>query len=108
MTIQEKVLIALQGKDGKEFMSHELVEIVKARFSDVNRGNFQPSDFCYNMTNKGIGLDFPFPLFEYTTSGLYKFLGRDYPYTGKVLWKDMLLGEWLNGTYRQIANTNDL
>lgn len=53
-----------------------------------NRGSIIPSDYCYNLTNKGKINDpilAKFNIFEWISRGKYKYLGENYPYTGLII-----------------------
>ena len=107
MTISEKIVSCFQSKQEQSFTSIEVVDMVLTRFPDTNRGSIMPADYCYNKTNKGNNFEFPFPLFEYE-NGIYKYLGPDFPYTGKAYWKGILIGEWIEGSYKLLHNSSDL
>lgn len=108
MTITEKILAVVKGNEGKVFSRDEIIEAVVISFPGTNKGSVIPSDYCYNKTNKGNGFGFPFPLFEYYDGGTYKYLGVDFPYTGKAFWKGSIIGEWTNGEYQQLMSDKEL
>lgn len=73
-----------------------------------------PSDYCYNTTNAGVDFsDRSRRLFEKIGHGTYRYLGPDYPYSGKVTRTDRngkttLFGIWDNGTFTPVeSDCND-
>lgn len=100
MPVEEKVLETFQGKDGKEFWRKEIVELVIKKFPDTNKSSIMPSDYCYNITNNGI--KFNFHVFKWLSRGKYKYLGQHLKYSGKVYWKGLEYGVWVNGVFRKI------
>ena len=101
MTIYEQIKEVMKGKDGMVFTSKDIRDELKNRFG-TNVRSVLPSDFCYNRLNKGIGFEENNRLFEYV-EGKYKYLGENYPYTGKIYHKpygsetETLVGYWVNG-----------
>ncbi len=66
-----------------------------------------PSDHCYNRTNNGIPMENA-PMFLHEQSGLYRFVGLNYPYTGPLYHcpKDgppQKVGEWVEGKLQYLA-----
>jgi hypothetical protein len=49
-------------------------------------GSVLPTDRCYNRTNNGIPLDNS-PMFIYEGPGLFRHVGLNHPYTGRVYHK---------------------
>lgn len=47
-------------------------------------GSYIPSDYCYNIANKGIDYDKQPHYFIALEVGKYKYVGKDYIYTGEV------------------------
>lgn len=104
MTIYEQIKKVMEGKNGMEFTSEEIKSAVTSKFG-ANPTSVIPSDFCYNRTNNGINPREDNRLFEYLETGLYKYLGENYPYTGKIFHKpqggeEKVVGEWNNGTVK--------
>lgn len=88
MTIIEKVRDTFANcKKGTIFSTSEIIDLVMLKYG-VNRGSIIPSDYCYNLTNKG-KIDNPiladFKIFEWISRGKYKYLGENYPYTGLII-----------------------
>lgn len=88
MTIIDKVRDTFLGCEvGSIFTRREIVDMVRTKHG-INEGSIIPSDYCYNLTNKGKAayneLD-KFKIFEWVSRGKYKFLGENYPYSGPVL-----------------------
>jgi predicted transport protein len=97
INIFQKFLDVLNGHEGKTFSRSEIINLICLRFPGTNQTSLIPSDYCYNLINKGIA--FQNHIFEQTELGKYKYLGEHYPYTGKVYWskKRNPVGVWLNG-----------
>lgn len=74
-------------KKGTIFSTREIIDKVILKHGG-NRGSIIPSDYCYNLTNKG-KTDDPilaeFKMFEWISRGKYKYLGENYPYTGLIV-----------------------
>lgn len=71
------IINSFENKIGQEFSTQEIKKI-------LNEENIYPSDYCYNSYNK----DFKdIYLFEKIKNGLFKYLGKNYPYTGEIYWK---------------------
>lgn len=86
---------------GTEFSRSEIVGLVSEKFGR-NPDSVIPSDYCYNRLNSGINYEKYLHLFEYTDRNTYKYLGVDYPYTGKIYHKpkggcEICVGEWVDG-----------
>jgi len=71
---------------GNIYSRSEIIYMVKTKYG-VNEGSIIPSDYCYNLTNKGktddASLD-KFKIFEWISRGKYRYLGENYPYVGPV------------------------
>lgn len=84
-----------------EFTRSEIVNLVNSKFG-CNPTSVIPSDYCYNRLNNGINYDKYLHLFEYTDTKTYRYLGLDYPYTGKIVHKpkggyEIVVGELKDG-----------
>lgn len=79
MTVLDKVRQTFRNVEiGTEFTTAEIKQMVATRFN-VNPGSVIPSDYCYNMTNKGkIGSLVTFNIFIQVKHGLYKYVGEHY------------------------------
>lgn len=88
MTIIEKVRETFSKcEPGTIFTRSEIINMVKTKYS-VNEGSIIPSDYCYNLVNKGKLADASlekFKIFEWLSRGKYKYLGENYPYTGAII-----------------------
>lgn len=69
----------------------ELVEQV-ARECGCAKSSVIPSDHCYNRTNKGLR-NYHIKLFLHEEEGLYRFVGRNYPYDGVVVHRPRRKGQ---------------
>jgi hypothetical protein len=55
--------------------------------SGCSWGSVIPSDHCYNLVNRSwFSRSDPFFMFE--GEGEYRFVGRDYSYTGPITWRE--------------------
>ena len=65
---------------GTEFTTAEIKQMVSSKFK-TNPGSVIPSDYSYNMKNKGkTGTLETFNLFFQIKRGLYKYVGENYKY----------------------------
>ncbi len=85
-----------------EFTRSEIVNLVVSKYG-CNPTSVIPSDYCYNRLNNGINYEKYLHLFEYTDTKKYRFLGLNYPYTGKIIHKprggyEIVVGELKDGT----------
>ena len=71
---------------GSEFSYSEIVKLVTSKYG-CNPASVIPSDYCYNRLNNGINYEKQLHLFEYIDVKTYRYLGLDYPYTGKIFHK---------------------
>lgn len=83
------------------FTRSEIVDLVTSKFG-CNSSSVIPSDYCYNRLNNGINYERYLHLFEYTDEKQYRYLGMDYPYTGKIIHKpkggyEIVVGELQDG-----------
>lgn len=92
---------------GTLFSTSEILHILYTEHG-INPANTHPSDHSYNQTNIGNLAYAPVGkllIFERIGRAKYKYLGRNYPYTGKVYRypkgtkEEVLVGEWKNGTF---------
>jgi len=92
---------------GTLFTRNEIVQLIHVKYG-INKASIIPSGYCYNITNLGKQADKEmnrFYNFEYVSRGKYKYLGKNYPYSGNVYHKPKwtgkaeIVGEWKNGTY---------
>lgn len=92
-------MISLFGENSnKVFTCKEIIDKVLETYPGTNPTSVIPSDYCYNITNKGI--PFKTHLFESLGSGNYKCIGKNYLFNRDVLWKGEKVGEWVNGVYK--------
>ncbi len=101
-TIYEKIIEALEKNFQKEevFFGSDLKSILASEY-EINPGSILLTDYCYNRYNEGIVFDKH--LFEYLERNKFKYLGENYPYSGKVFHKpkrsqvEHIVGEWVKG-----------
>jgi hypothetical protein len=94
-TIFQKFLNVFEGQEGEEFSRSGIIDRIVEEYPGTNRTSLIPSDYCYNITNKGI--PFQQHIFEYLGQDRYKYLGQNYRYTGLIYWKGEVVGEWSGG-----------
>lgn len=87
LTITEIVKDTFAGRaHGTKFTTRKIIETAQKKYS-VNATSVIPSDYCYNMDNKGKE-DNPtlatFKIFEPESRGRYLYRGENYPYAGPV------------------------
>ena len=85
--VWDKICNIFSDEVGKEFTTAEIIDLVVERYPDTNKTSVIPSDYCYNMTNKGIDYKKHKHIFEQLERGHYKVLGTGYDYVGPVFWK---------------------
>ncbi len=107
MKIFNQIIEICKDKKGEILTSKQIKNMLKLKFN-TNLSSIIPSDYCYNRTNKGI--NFNQHLFIKINRKEYKYLGENYPYTGRIYWKpkqetnDLFVGEWENGKYTFFQN----
>lgn len=98
-TYPEKMQSVFGKGNGEEVTREEIISAVLSRYPGSKAGSIIPTDYCYNMINKDPA-SFRVHLFEAMDSGRFRCLGLNYPYTGKVSWKERAVGEWVGGRCR--------
>jgi hypothetical protein len=87
MTILEKVRdVFVECEIGAVYSTKEIKEMVRAKY-DIKEGSIIPSDYCYNLVNKGKLADpalEKFKIFEWISRGKYRYLGENYVYKGFI------------------------
>ena len=101
MGIYEQVIDVCKGNEKEIFSTSEIINLVEKRYAR-NTGSIIPSDYCYNRINMGI--DFKKHIFIYVDQEKFKFVGENYPYSGKIFFKPKggvkrTVGEWNNGKF---------
>ncbi|MBQ8209059.1 MAG: hypothetical protein IJZ35_00540 [Clostridia bacterium] len=81
MTVIEEVRETFRNvPKGSEFTTSQIKEMVNKKFGRTY-GSVIPSDYCYNMTNKGkIGSLENFNIFIQKRRGLFEYVGENYRY----------------------------
>ena len=80
MEIKDEMIEAFRNTEiGTCFSTEEIIKIVSDKFGR-NAASIQPSDFSYNMHNKGLdnGTWGEVKLFIQLKRGLYKYVGQQY------------------------------
>ena len=93
--IEDRVRIALEIHTDEVLSRQEIIDLVVHSFPGTNRRSVIPSDYCYNLYNRGITFDFH--ILEWVRRNTYKVLGPGYQYNGRILWNGRQIGEWCNG-----------
>lgn len=93
--VWDKIRNVFSNEVGKSFTRGEIINLVIEKYPDTNKGSVIPSDYCYNMINKGTS--FQNHIFEQIETGHYKVLGPNCDYAGPIFWKGEQVGEWKNG-----------
>lgn len=103
----EKIAEACKGLIiDKVYESSEILDYIII-ITGINRDSIIPSDYCYNLTNKGAdGIRFrTWPrLFKYEGDRSYRYLGEGYPYSGKVKYSktNKIYGYWEDGVFEEV------
>lgn len=97
-SIYNKVHSVFAKLNNKIHTRKEIINIILEVYPDTNPTSVIPSDYCYNIINKGI--PFTMHLFEFIGSATFKYLGEDFPYTGDIEWKKQKVGSWKNGNFK--------
>jgi hypothetical protein len=95
ISLWDKIFDVFSEEIGKEFTRGDIIDLIVEKYPNTNRTSVIPSDYCYNMINKGIY--FKNHIFEQLETGYYKVLGTSYEYTGPIFWKGEKVGEWKKG-----------
>ena len=102
LTIQEQIEEYLSTFSVGAIITTGSFQKVLSKTYGHPEGNYIPSDYCYNSYCKGSQWDKQqiFYFEKLDKRGQFKYLGRNYPYTGKVLYKNSsLYGGWENGNF---------
>lgn len=95
----------------KTYSLSEIQTILNNKFK-TNIRSIIPSDYCYNRLNNGIKFDKH--IFIYLERNLYKCVGENYKYTGKVYHKplktnlEIEVGEWINGKLLHLSGARQV
>lgn len=89
---------------GKVKDRREIEKMLEEKLGELNV-MFQASDMCYNKTNKANLGSYSTDVLLFEASekkGFYRILGRNFPYTGDVVWtknngQNEVVGHWENG-----------
>ena len=99
MTIYEQLIELLKSRKGEIVTTAEVKRELKKKYG-TKPSSVLLYDYCYNRINDGVKFDKH--IFEFIDNGMYKYLGEDFPYTGKIYHnpqhqklKDV--GNWVNG-----------
>jgi hypothetical protein len=109
MIIYEQLIAALGGEE-RLLTTAEIRHALAQQFG-TNPASVFPSDYCYNLWNKGRSAR-P-PLFISVGSAEYRYVGPSFPYTGLVFWRpkdassEEIVGEWVNGVRYQYPSPSE-
>lgn len=107
MTVIEEITDTFKDIEiGTEFSSNEIKRMVFLKFGRTT-GSVIPTDYCYNRFNNGIDFEKHLKIFEYVSRGKFRYLGKNYPYSGKVYHKpkekcEICIGEYIKGKFKEI------
>lgn len=102
MNIYDQIIAVCKDHEGEILTSSQIKDMVFKKF-DTNRNSVLPPDYCYNRINKGIV--FNKHIFVMINHNEYKYVGKNYPYSGRILSRpkgttqDNIVGEWENGQF---------
>ena len=103
MTRAEELLETFKDVSiGTELTGAEITKRVNSKFGR-GKDSVNPADYCYNRTNNGITYQNHLHLFVYNSNlKIYKYLGKDYLYTGYIYQKpkgscEIIVGEVFEG-----------
>ena len=83
-TIKEEIEEFLKSMPlGYEF-SRNWFKTELSRQYNRSAESYIPSDYCHNRKNKGINYDKQPHYFLYLGQGKYKYVGKDYVFTGEI------------------------
>lgn len=105
LSIKQKVLSIFCKKNCKIYSIEDIKNEIIKKYPETNPSSIIPSDYCYNIWNKGIKFDFH--LFDFLGDAQYKCLGENYPYNGNVYWKEKPVGQWENGKFYFFKNSSE-
>ena len=102
LTIQEQIEEYLSTLPKGTIITTGSFKKILSKTYGQPEGSYIPSDYCYNSYCKDSQWDkqhiFYFEKLE--KQGEFKYLGRNYPYTGKVYYKNKAeYGTWVNGLF---------
>lgn len=87
-TILEKVSDTFRDEPlGLQLTTQDIIDRVVRKFPGTNPRSIIPSDYCYNLTNKGKESNprlAQFKLFEWIGRGQFKYVGPAYKQNGPV------------------------
>lgn len=100
MDFEENMVKIFDSLKGDEYTRKELIDILESNQIKVPNP-WEPSDYCYNKTNKGIkNYKQKIHLFESIGHGKYRIIGQNSEYSGCVKDKSgKIVGEWNSGKY---------
>jgi hypothetical protein len=93
----------LQAQYGEAYIPNKEIKKEALTISEFKESSIMASDYCYNRVNMDpTSFKFPMYLMDESEKEGYKFVGLNYPYSGKIYWKPMgepkrPVGEWING-----------
>ncbi|HEX2974741.1 MAG TPA: hypothetical protein VHO68_02295 [Bacteroidales bacterium] len=99
-TIFEQIKDVCKKKKGEIITSAYVIIEINRKFGTKSE-SIMLSDYCYNRMN--VGTHHGKYLFEFLEPGKFRYLGENYPYSGRIYskpsgkGKEELIGEWING-----------
>ena len=106
--INSKIFACAARFAGQEVSRGDIINWILKEYPGTNASSLIPSDYCYNIVNKGSGIRLDSRVFEYVERDgkwLYKCLGKNYAYNGDIAWKQKgsgrperkIVGKWTDG-----------
>jgi hypothetical protein len=97
LTIWEKVSTVFKDSQiGNIFSKNQIKEMVHDAYPDTEISSVIPLDYCYNRIN-GDKRSFAFRVFKAIRDNQFEWLDENYPYNGKIWWKNTEVGKWEDG-----------
>jgi len=96
--IKDQIVNALKDRENEILKTGEIIDLVLKKYPTTNRTSIIPSDYCFNMKNKGSS---KYELFEHISYGKLKYLGEE---EIKIIYPDDIQDETLHeGTKKTIT-----
>lgn len=80
LNILDKIISSLRGKEQEILTRKEIISLVTNNYQTTNKTSVIPSDYCYNLKNKGSN---KVELFEHLGDAKYRYLGKNSDYKKK-------------------------
>jgi len=99
-SIKDKIIDSLINKENQILSREEIISLILEKYPDTNKTSILPTDYCFNLKNKGSS---KYELFEYLDLATFRYLGADNKYN-KIIYPDDIKDENLyEGAKKQIT-----